>query len=370
MKGRIKISIPGLNILDLYILKKFLGTFFFAIAILMVITIVFDLSEKLDEFMEKEAPVNAIIFDYFLNFIPYFAALIAPLFTFISVIFFTSKMAYNTEIIAILSSGVSFRRLLYPYFVASVIIVALNIFFNLWIIPKSNKARFQFEELYYRNSVKSFSDRNVHKQIEPGVFVFLESYSTMNDYGRKFSIERFEDGELKSKLLAQDIRWDTAKDKWTLRNYFIRDYVDGKQIITTGKEIDTTLNLTTEEFRRRDNAIEGMNKTELDNFIDTQLLQGASNVGALLIEKYRRVAGPFSTFILTLIGVSVSSRKVRGGIGMHIALGLLMSSTYMVFQKFSSQFAISGMFSPFIAMWIPNIIFGVLALMLYKTAPK
>ena len=368
--ARKRLSIPGLLILDLYIIKKFLGTFFFAIGILMLITIIFDLSEKLDEFMEKEAPVRAIMFDYFLNFIPYFAALIAPLFTFIAVIFFTSRMAYNTEIIAILSSGVSFNRLLLPYFTASLVIVILNVYLNQYVIPHANKERFEFEELYYRNSVKGFADRNVHKQIEPGVFVFLESYSTMNNYGRKFSIERFEDGELKSKMLSQDIRWDTIKGKWVIRNYVIRDYVDGEQIITTGTTIDTTLQLTTEEFRRRDNAIEAMDKMELDEFIDNQKLQGSGRVNALLVEKYRRIVDPFSTFILTLIGVSVSSRKVRGGIGMHIALGLLMSTSYLVFQKFSSQFAITGMFSPLVAVWIPNIIFSFVAYFLYKSAPK
>jgi lipopolysaccharide export system permease protein len=363
-------KIPGFLIIDIYILKKFLGTFFFAIGILMLITIVFDLSEKLDEFMEKNAPVNAVVFDYFLNFIPYFAALIAPLFTFIAVIFFTSRMAYNSEIIAILSSGVSFNRLLLPYFWAALVIFILNIYLNLSIIPHANEERFKFEELYYRNSVQSFSDRNVHKQIEPGIFVFLESYSTINNYGRKFSIERFEDGELKSKLMAHDIRWDTTKNKWVLRNYMIRDYVGDDQIITSGESIDTTLNMTTEEFRRRDNAIEAMDKRELDEFIDNQILQGSSNVNALLVEKYRRIAGPFSTFILTLIGVSVSSRKVRGGIGMHIALGLLMSTSYLVFQKFSSQFAIGGMFSPLLAVWIPNVFFAILALWLYRSAPK
>jgi lipopolysaccharide export system permease protein len=368
MKSRL--NIPGLNILDLYIIKKFLGTFFFAIALLMLITIIFDLSEKLDEFMDNKAPVRAIAFDYFLNFIPYFAALIAPLFTFISVIFFTSRMAYNTEIIAILSSGVSFNRLLLPYFIASLIIVVLNIYLNQSVIPHANKERFVFEDQYYHGSVQGFGDRNVHKQIEPGLFVYLESYSTVNNYGRKFSIERFEEGELKSKLMAQDIRWDTTKDKWTLRNYMVRDFVDGEQVITTGTTMDTTLNLTTEEFRRRDNAIEAMDKKELDDFIENQRLQGASNINALLIEKYRRTAGPFATFILTLIGVSVSSRKVRGGIGMHIALGLLISTSYLVFQKFSSQFAIGGLFSPLVALWIPNILFAILAFYLYRNAPK
>lgn len=368
--GRQRLNLPGFLIIDLYIIKKFLGTFFFAIGLLMLITIIFDLSEKLDEFMDHNAPVKAVIFDYFLNFIPYFAALIAPLFTFISVIFFTSRMAYNTEIIAILSSGVSFRRLLLPYFIAALVIVVLNIYLNNRVIPHANQVRFQFEDTYYHGAIAGFGERNVHKQIEPGVFVFLESYSTVNNYGRKFSIERFEDGELKSKLIAQDIRWDTTKGKWVLRNYMIRDYLDGEQVITTGTSIDTTLQLTTEEFRRRKNAIEAMDKFELNDFIDNQRLQGTGQVSALLVEKYRRIADPFSTFILTLIGVSVSSRKVRGGIGMHIALGLLMSTSYLVFQKFSSQFAISGMFPPLVAVWVPNIIFAGVALFLYKTAPK
>ncbi len=361
---------PGLYKLDLYIIKKFLGTFFFAIGLLMLITIIFDLSEKLDEFMEHNAPVRAIAFDYFLNFIPYFAALIAPLFTFISVIFFTSKMAYNTEIIAILSSGVSFRRLLLPYFLASLFIVVLNIYLNNWVIPKANKERFVFEDKYYHGSTPGFGEKNVHRQIEPGVFIYLQSYSTVNDYGRQFSMEKFENGELVSKLMSQEIRWDTTKDKWVLRNYMIRNFEEGKQEILKGNSIDTTINLTTEEFKRRDNALEALDKRELDAFIVNQRLQGTSTVSALLVEKHRRIAGPFATFILTLIGVSVSSRKVRGGIGMHIALGLLMSTSYLVFQKFSAQFAISGMFSPFIAVWLPNVIFAILALLLYKTAPK
>lgn len=363
-------KIPGLYKLDIYIIKKFLGTFFFAIAMLMFITVIFDLSEKLDEFMENNAPPRSIVFDYFLNFIPYFAALIAPLFTFIAVIFFTSRMAYNTEIIAILSSGVSFRRLMIPYMIAASVIVILNIYLNQRIIPHSNKVRFDFEEEYYHSTPKGFSDRNVHKQIEPGIYVYLESYSTSNDYGRKFSIEKFEDGELVSKMISQDIKWDTAKKKWRVRNYMIRDYVDGEQIITKGKKVDTTLNMHPDEFRRRENALEAMDVQELDNFIDQQLMQGATNVNALLVEKHRRVASPFSTFILTLIGVSVSSRKVRGGIGMHIAIGLLLSTSYILFMKFSSEFAIGGNLPPILAVWIPNFLYAIISLFLYKLAPK
>lgn len=360
----------GLLKLDLYIIKKFLGTFIFIIAMLMFIVVIFDLSEKLDEFMENNAPVDAIIFKYFLNFIPYFGALIAPLFTFVSVIFFTSRMAYNTEIIAILSSGVSFRRLMVPYMIAATVIVAANIYLNQNVIPHSNAERFQFEETYYHGSQQAFRDRDVHRQIEPGIYVYLESYSTNNDYGRKFSIEKFEDGELVSKLISKDIRWDTAKKKWTIRDYMIRDFKNGKQTFTQGKSIDTTLNMSPEDFERRDNAIEAMDAGELNDFIDQQILQGSNSVNAYFVEKYKRVASPFSTFILTLIGVSVSSRKVRGGIGMHIAIGLLLSTSYILFMKFSSEFAISGSLPPMVAVWIPNILYAIIALFLYKLAPK
>lgn len=364
------LKFPGIYIIDIYIIRKFLGTFFFAIAMLMFITIIFDLSEKLDEFMENQAPVKAIIFDYFLNFIPYFAALIAPLFTFIAVIFFTSRMAYNTEIIAILSSGVSFNRLLLPYFIASSFIVALNIYMNNQVIPHSNEERFLFEDKYYHAGSASFKERNVHKQIEPGVYIYLESYSTANDFGRKFSIEKFEEGKLVSKLISSDIRWDSTIHKWTIRNYMIRSWDEGKMTVTTGKTIDTTLNLDPEEFRMRENAIEAMDKKTLNKFIDTQKLQGATNINTFLVEKYRRTAVPFSTFILSLIGVSVSSRKVRGGIGMHIAIGLLLSTSYILFMKFSSEFAITGSLSPLVASWLPNFVYAIIAWVLYKLAPK
>ncbi len=364
-------KIPGTYKLDLYIIKKFLGTFFFMITLLMFVVVIFDLSEKLDEFLENEAPPKSILFDYFLNFIPYFAALIAPLFTFVAVIFFTSRMAYNTEIIAILSSGISFNRLLVPYFIASLVIVILNIYMNNNVIPHANSERFKFEEKYYHSAPKGFSERNVHKQVETGVFVYLESYSTASDYGRKFSMEKFENGKLVSKLISQDIRWDTTIDKWTIRNYMIRMYnEDGSQTITTGKKVDTTINMSRDEFKMCENAIEAMDRDELENFISTMLLQGSTNVNRFLNEKHRRIAVPFSTFILTLIGVSVSSRKVRGGIGMHIAIGLLLSTSYILFMKFSSEFAISGSLSPITAAWIPNGLYFCIAFILYKIAPK
>ncbi len=360
----------GLKKIDSYIIMKFLGTYFGAIFLIIMIAVIFDFSEKIDDFLETHAPFHSIIFDYYLNFIPYFAVLFAPLFTFIAVIFFTSRMAYNTEIIAILSSGVSFPRLLYPYFISATFIVMFNLLMGNYIIPGANHKRFMFEEKYYHKTTKGFKERNVHKQVDPGVYVYLESFNTRNNYGRRFSIEKFEEGELVSKLMSQEIRWDTSLHTWEIRNYYIRDYIDGEQIITEGTVLDTAINLDPAEFSMRDNVVESMSLKELNNFIDNQRMQGSAKVNQLLVERNKRFSFPFSTYILTLIGISVSSRKVRGGIGMHIGIGLLVSFSYILFLQFSAQYAISGALPPFIATWLPNFIFAFVALYLYKLAPK
>ncbi|MBN1413913.1 MAG: LptF/LptG family permease [Bacteroidales bacterium] len=361
---------PALLIIDRYIIRKFLSTFFFSIALIMAIAVVFDFSEKIDDFIETKAPLNKVIFEYYLNFIPYFASLFSHLFTFIAVIYFTSRMAYNTEFIAILSNGVSFNRILYPYFISALIIAIFSFFLNNYVIPHASAKKLAFEEQYYHKSPRVYNERNIHKQIQPGVFIYLENYNTYSNSGRQFSMEKFENGELVSKLLSKEIRWDSVSGKWRIRDYMIRNYNDDVQTIITGKSIDTTLNITTEEFSRRENAIEAMNLPELNRFIKTQRMQGTSNLEEILIEKHKRFSFPFSTFILTLVGVSVSSRKVKGGIGVQIGLGLLISFSYILFLQFSSQFAISGAFSPFIAAWIPNLLFFIIALFMYRMAPK
>ena len=361
---------PELYILDWYIIRKFLGTFFFTIALIVAIAVVFDFSEKIDDFLENSAPFKKIIFDYYLNFIPYFAVLFSPLFTFITVIYFTSRMAYNTEIIAILSSGVSFNRLLVPYFISAFALTLFAFTLNNYVIPHANARKLAFEEIYYHNAPRVVRERNIHKQIEPGIFVYLENFNTLTNSGRKFSMEKFKDGELLSKLLADEIRWDSTKNKWHLRNYYIRTFYHDYQTISQGKEADTTITLSPAEFRRRDNAVEAMNLGELNRFIEEQKLQGAPDIDLYLIEKHRRFSFPFSAFILTLIGVSVSSKKVKGGIGMQLGIGLLISFSYIVFMQFSSQFAISGAFSPFIAVWIPNILFAIIAVFIYRLALK
>jgi lipopolysaccharide export system permease protein len=362
-------SFFGLKKIDLYIIKKFLGTYVFAIAIIISIAVVFDLSEKVEDFIEKSAPVNEIIFNYYLNFIPYFTNLFSSLFTFIAVIFFTSKMAYNTEIIAILSSGVSFRRMMYPYFVSALIIALFSFMLMAYIIPPANVVRKDFEYKYIKKPIRN-TDKNIHRQIEPGVFIYMKSYNVTNNIGYKFSMEKFEDGVLKSKLISDWAKWDSTKTKWKVKNYYIREINGNEEVITKGTSIDTTLNLLPEEFKRMQNFTETMNLTQLNKYIDKQYMQGADNVVELLIDKYQRFAYPFSTFILTLIGVALSSRKVRGGIGMHIGFGLILSFSYILFMRFTTMFAISGSMNPLFAVWIPNIIYAIISVFLYRLAPK
>jgi lipopolysaccharide export system permease protein len=359
-----------LKIIDLYIIRTFLSTFFFSLALILSISVIFDLSEKIDDFMENNATLQLVVFDYYLNFIPYFAVLFSSLFTFISVIFFTSRMAYRSEIIAIISSGMSFHRLLVPYFISALVIAIFSFVLSDFVIPHANVKRLDFEEHYIHSSPKSVTERDIHRQIQPGVYIYMESYSTMSDIGHKFSMEKYEDGQLVSKLISDYIKWDSAIDKWVIRNYYIRDINGLNEVITSGRSIDTTLSIHPDDFKRRLNFVETMNIRELNAYIENLKMQGESNVIAYQIEKQKRYAFPFSTFILTLIGASVSSRKVKGGIGMQIGIGLLVAFSYILFMQFSSQFAISGSIDPVLAVWIPNLSYAFISLLLYRMAPK
>lgn len=356
--------------LDLYIIRKFIGTYFFAILLIVGIAVVFDVAEKIDDFIEKDAPLKAIIFDYYMNFIPYFANLFSALFTFIAVIFFTSKMAYNSEIIAILSSGVSFRRLMFPYLIGAIIIALFSYTLSNFVIPPANRVRLDFENTYIKRRYQN-TDRNIHRQVRPGLFVYMSSFNVSGQIAYNLAIEQFSpEGELISKLNSDMAQWDSTKNKWVVRNYFIRHYSPEGEKVEQGKSIDTSIYITPREFSQRLNVIESMNMFELNDFIEQQTLQGADNVAQLLIEKHSRVANPFATFILTLIGVSLSSRKVRGGMGLHIGVGLTLSFTYILFMRFSTEFAANGLFGPLLAVWIPNIIFALVAALLYRMAPK
>lgn len=355
--------------IDRYIIRKFLGTFFFSIILIMVIVIVFDVAEQMEDFIESKATFWEIITGYYLNFIPYFANLFTPLFVFISVIFFTSKMAQNTEIIAILSSGISFRRMLLPYFLAAMVIVFLSLLMANYFIPNANKGLFSFKREYIWNKATNF-DRNIHKQISPGVLIYMESYSTDFDIGYRFTLEKIENNRLVSKLTSDMIQWDSTKQKWSVRNYYIRDIYDDHEVITKGSSIDTTLALHPGDFKERMEMIEAMNYFELNTYIDDQELRGSPNIEKYRIEKYKRVANPFSIFILSLIGVCVSSRKTRGGTGLHIGIGLSLSFTYILFMQMSTNFAVGGAMPSLLGVWLPNLVYLMIGIVLYRYTQK
>ncbi len=355
--------------LDWYIIKKFLGTFFFSIGLIMAIAIVFDISEKLQDFLDKKAPLNAIVFDYYLNFIPYFANLFSPLFVFISVIFFTAKMASNSEIVAILAGGISFKRMLRPYILSASVLALLSLYLNNFLIPKANAKRLAFEENYIRNKYR-FSDKNIHRQIAPGTYVYFESFNNLANIGYKFSIEKFNNNKLEYKLISDYMQWDSLKNKWTIHNYYERFLNGEKQTFLKGNVKDTTINLTPKDFNRRENFIEAMDYYQLNQFIADEKFKGSENIPFYEVEKYKRIAFPFATFVLTIIGVSLSSRKVRGGIGMHIGIGLLISFAYILFMQVSTVMATNSGVDAAIAVWIPNVLFGILSLILLQKAPK
>lgn len=353
--------------IDIYISKKFLGTFFYAIALILSIAIVFDISENLDEFLSKDIPGKVIIFDYYLNFIPYFANLFSPLFTFIAVIFFTSKMAYNTEIIAILSSGVSYHRLMRPYLVSAFILAALSFVLGNYIIPPANKTLNDFRNNYIDNS-RVITESNIHRQIEPGVYIYMQSFNTSN-IGYRFTIERFDGARLVEKLSADNIRWDDETGKWVINNYWKRIVHDNHEEFEKGYRIDTTLNMVPENFKTLKNEMETFTSPALKKEIKQMKMRGVKTT-EWEIEKHRRIAGPFSAFILTIIGAGLASRKIKGGLGLHLGLGLMLSFSYILFMQVSTVFAVSGTAPPFLAVWVPNLLYSVIAFFVFRWAAR
>jgi lipopolysaccharide export system permease protein len=359
-----------IKLIDAYIIRKFLGTFFFCIVLILTIAVVFDFAEKIDNFMERHAPLKAIVFDYYMNFIPYFGTLFAPMFVFISVIFFTSKMAVNTEIIAILNSGMSFRRLMRPYFLSALVIAILAFLLTNFVIPKANLVRMDFEDKYNRPASRKGPVENIHRQVLKNVMVYMGSYNPVSQTGLNFTIEKIDSGKLVSKLSAPSVRYDTISHKWTALNYYLREIRGREEVITRGRQIDTTLQIGPDDFSRDPEYVGTMTYHELNDYIELLRMQGSDELKLFLIEKYRRFANPFAIFILTLIGVTLSSRKIRGGIGMNIGTGLILSFSYILFLQFASQFSLKGNLGPMLAMWIPNIIYSVIAFVLYRLAPK
>lgn len=355
--------------IDLYIIKKFLGTYVLSIILIISISVVFDLTEKLDNFFDNNAPLKAIVFDYYLNFIPYYANMFTPLFTFISVIFFTSKMASNTEIIAILASGVKFSRLLWPYFISAASIALFSFFLTGYVIPPANKTRLEFEDQYIKK-FKNEVARNIQFEIKEGTIIYIERYEEARKRGYRFSMESFEnDKSLSSRLIANRIEWK-SDSTWVINDYLIRTFDGLYESIVQGETMDTIIPMNPAEFFITAEQAPEMTNPQLKEYIEKQEKRGAANIQAFKDEYYKRFSYPLASFILTLIGVSLASRKVKGGIGLHLGIGIGLSATFILFSTISSTFAIKGTMSPLLAVWLPNIIFLIIGIVLYQKAPK
>ena len=359
-----------LGIIDRYIIRKFLGTFFLVISLILAIAVVFDISEKIEDFITKGASVSEIIFDYYLNFIVFYGNLFSSMIVFIATIFFTSRMTSNTEIVAILTGSVSFKRMMWPYFISATIIAGISFTLSHYVIPKTNVKRLDFQHTYIdRQGTDRY--KNIHRQVKPGHIIYFENYNTDRYTGYHFSYEVFDNYHLKFKLKSDFIRLDSARGRWILDNYNIRRLADdGTEQIESGRRLDTVFDFSPDLVVPKLYSVEMMATPELNEFIADEKMRGSENINAYLIEKYRRTSWPFATYILVLIGVSISSKKTRGGLGLNIAIGLGICVTYIFFMQISTTFSTLGNFPPFLAVWFPNIVFTLLAALLYYKAPK
>ncbi|MDR3269048.1 MAG: LptF/LptG family permease [Tannerella sp.] len=354
--------------IDRYIIKQFLGTYVFSIALIIAITVVFDVNERLDYFLKPEVTMHAIVVEYYCNFIPYFISVFSPLFTFISVIFFTSKMADKSEIIAILACGISFKRLMRPYIIAACIIALSNFVMTAYFIPPANATRIAFQNNYFKNK-KVEHARNIQLEVKPGVFAYFDSYNASASMGYRFSLDHFENKALVSRLTANSIKYDSLYH-WTIIGYMIREFEGMYEHTTSGTRMDTTLTFVPSDFLISENDSETMTSPELAKHIRRQKQRGIGNIQLFEIEYHLRFATILSFFILTVIGVSLSSRKIKGGMGLNIGIGIALSFSYILFSKITSTFAINGYVTPMLAVWIPNILYFFITIFLYRKAPR
>lgn len=364
---------PFVGRLDRYIIYKFLSTYIFLIGIIITIAVVFDANEKIDKLSRSHAPLEKIIFDYYINFIPYFANLFSPLFVFIAVIFFTSKLADNSEIIAMKSTGMSFRRLLRPYMISATLIAVTTFLLGAYVIPQSNVARVNFENRYIRKKSDVTSVDNIQMQVDTGVIAYITHFDNVSKSGYGFSLNKFEDKKLVSHLTAQTIQYDTLSSRrfsWTIRQYKIRSLQGMREKLESGARLDTTIVMEPKDFFYVRNQQETMTLPELNEFIDRQRLRGAAGVNTFEVEYHKRFATPFAAFILTLIGVSLSCEKRKGGMGASIGAGIALSFAYILFQTISSTFAINAGWPAMFAVWLPNLIFALIAFALFRRTPQ
>lgn len=360
------------GILDWYIIRKFIGTYIYAILLIISIAIVFDFNENLSKFTQYHAPWRAIVFDYYANFIPYYSNLFSPLFVFIAVIFFTSKLAGNSEIIAMLAAGVSIRRLMRPYMISCVLIAGLTFYLNSFVIPHGTVIRQNFESLY-RNSKKNTSAENVQLYVAKNTTAYIQHYDNQYKRGYGFSLVKIKDKKIVSHMTAMEIQYDTVADTkfhWRLSNWKMRTLKGLKEHIQSGASKDTVLLMEPTDLVYSKGQQETFTSPELLDYISKQTSRGSGNVVQYEVEFHKRIAMSFSSFILTIIGLSLSSRKRKGGMGLYLGLGLALSFSYIMLQTVSSTFAIQADTPPLLAAWIPNIIFAVIAYFCYRHAPS
>lgn len=362
-----KLSNP-LTIIDKYILGKFLGTYFLATLLLLLVIAMFDITEKLDAFLT--APLKETLFDYFASFLPYFANQLSPLFVFISVIFFTTKLADNSEIIAMLSSGITFNRLLRPYMIGAAIIAALTFALSNYIIPPTNVKRIAYTNKYVKNRAVEYGS-NIQLMVRPGEVAYFGRFDNTTKRGYRFSLDKFKDKAIVSRLTASSVEYDSTRQyHWKLNDYMIRDFDGMNEKIRKGSSMDSIIPIEPKDFLIASNDQEMLTTPELSEYIRKQKMRGVANIKNFEIEREKRLAETAAAFILTLIGMSLSSKKVKGGMGINIGVGLALSFSYILFSTITSSFAINGYTSPAIAMQIPNIVYLIIGIILYRRASK
>lgn len=357
-----------MKIIDQYILKKFLSTFFFVVFLLVSIVCVIDYTEKNDNFLEHNLSAGEVI-NYYIDFIPYIASLITPITVFIAVVFVTSKMASQTEIIAILSSGVSFRRMLVPYLIGAMLIASISFWLNGWVIPNANKDRIAFE-IKYVKSFNTYDETDIHIKVAPELYAYMQRYNNHSDVGYRFTLEKIKGNEMMEKLSARRIEWDSATTKWKLKEWQLHKFDGLQESIETGDVMDTTLNIHPKDFSSTYGLFEALTLPELNQHIQLLRERGGNDIPIYQVEKYIRYMSPFTAIILTFIGVIMSARKARGGSGFQIALGFFIAFLYIIFFIFARSIAEANSSNPLLAVWFPNIIFSVVGMVLYKTVPR
>lgn len=356
--------------LDWYIIRKFLTSFFYMIGAFCVIAVVFDLSENIDDLMVNKAPLNEIIFDYYVNFCFHFGNMLSAFIVFLAIILVTSGLAQRSEFIAMLSGGVSFSRLLRPYFIASTFLVLLSLLIAHVILPEANKTKVDFTFSYIHTKFH-ISDQNMYREISPGEIAYFRTITAERNVGYKFALENWENGELKWKLLAAKASYNEAEDQWSITAAKVRDFLpDGSQRLRHYNQIDTTLTMKISDFGQRAEIISTLNYRELTDYIESERLRGSGNVAFIEIEKYSRTSNAFAIYVLTLIGVSIASRKVRGGTGLHLFLAVIIGLTYVFAMKMTTVAATNIGLPAAAAVWVPNILFAILGVVIYIRAPK